>query len=209
MSDQPLNLQYGCGTCAPSDWVNFDVSPTLRLQHTPLIGLLLTLGRVSFPKNVRFGNVATKLPVGDGSCRLVYCSHVLEHLSLADFRHAIKETRRILEVGGIFRGVMPDLETYAKAYTQSNSPSAAVDFMMSTMLGCEERPKGAKSRIIDIFGNSRHLWMWDFKGLAAELENAGFRDIRRASFGDNPAPPFPSVEDEYRWKGSLGFECRK
>jgi hypothetical protein len=51
--------------------------------------------------------------------------------------------------------------------------------------------------------------MWDFTGLAAELADAGFKIMRRASFGDNPDPALRSVEEENRWIGCLGFECRK
>ena len=33
-------VQYGCGLSAPNEWINFDVSPTLRIQKIPIIGSL-------------------------------------------------------------------------------------------------------------------------------------------------------------------------
>ena len=36
MKDSKTNIyvQYGCGLCAPKEWVNFDVSPTLRKKNS-------------------------------------------------------------------------------------------------------------------------------------------------------------------------------
>ena len=105
--------------------------------------------------------------------------------------------------------MLPDLEVIVHQYVLDRSPEAAILFMNSTLLGATVRKKGAKGAIEDAFGNSRHLWMWDFKGLAKELADAGFRDIRRAQFNGNPAPHFAAVEDEDRRRDSLGFECRR
>ena len=109
-------VQYGCGLCAPLGWRNFDSSPTLRLQRLPLVGVALKSSEVVFPANVELGDVIKGLPVRTGSCQGVYCSHVLEHLALNDFRKALGETYRILASGGIFRLVVPDLERQVRNY---------------------------------------------------------------------------------------------
>lgn len=204
-----LFVQYGCGLSAPQGWRNFDASPTLRLQRLPIIGGLVTRGRVRFPANVAYGDVVRGLPLADASCDGIYCSHVLEHLSLADFRTALRESRRVLKPGGLFRGVMPDLAVIARAYVADPAPGAAVDFMNSTLLGAERRPRGLRGLVEEYFGNSRHLWLWDYKAAAAELEEAGFRDIRPAQFGDAAEPAFALVEEADRWQDALGFECRR
>jgi SAM-dependent methyltransferase len=200
-------VQYGCGLCAPVQWRNFDASPTLRLQRLPLAGRLLAQGRVVFPANAEYGDVVSGLPIADQACSAVYCSHVLEHLSLEDFRKALRETYRILKPGGTFRGVLPDMEIMIRDYVSDSSPDAAQRFMNATLLGVRDHRHGIRHAFEDAFGNARHLWMWDFKGLAQELARAGFRNIRRASFGDNAAPYFPAVEVKERWHDSLGFEC--
>ena len=51
--------------------------------------------------------------------------------------------------------------------------------------------------------------MWDYGSLARELRETGFRDIRRAAFGDSENAGFKGVEDPQRWDGCLGIECRK
>ncbi len=104
-------INFGCGLSVATDWLNYDASPTLRLQKLPLVGLLAkSLVRPRFPDLVLFGDIARRLPEESSSADLVYCSHILEHLSLDDFRLALTEVFRILKPGGVFRGVLPDLE---------------------------------------------------------------------------------------------------
>lgn len=208
MADSRL-VQYGCGLCAPKSWRNFDASPTLRLQRVPFLGRLIFGKRTRFPPNVEFGNVVDGLPLEGHSCDAVYCSHVLEHLSLQECRGALRETYRILRPGGIFRGVLPDLEIYVQDYVCNGSADAALEFMRKTLLGIIERPRGAIALGEQMMGNSKHLWMWDYKSLAAELHDAGFINIRRAIYGDSSEPAFAAVEDEDRWRDSLGFECNR
>ena len=205
-----LYAQYGCGLCAPADWRNFDTSPTLRLQKLPLIGRRVrNLGNEPFPKNVEYGDIVRGLPLPAGSCKAVYCSHVLEHLALDDFRVALKNTHSYLEEGGVFRFALPDLEKLAKDYLASDSPDAAATFMEETYLGKKTRTRGFNGFVRQYVGNSAHLWMWDYKGMAAELAQAGFRQIRRAEFGDSNDTHFAEVEELHRWQDCLGMECTK
>lgn len=204
-----LFVQYGCGASAPDGWVNFDASPTLRIQRWPLLGPILVSNRVRFPDGVRYGDIVSGLPLGDGCCRAVYCSHVLEHLSYEDCRLALKETHRILESGGTFRGVLPDLERHVHDYLATGTCDAALTFMSDTLLGQVRRPRGALALMHTAFGNTAHRWMWDFKSLESALQQAGFRSIRRAYFGDSQTSQFVAVENRSRWDGCLGFECTR
>jgi hypothetical protein len=201
-------VQFGCGLCAPGDWLNFDSSPTLRLQRLPVVGGLVPAGPYGrFPHNVRYGDIVAGLPVPEHSVELLYCSHVLEHLSLADLRTALRNCRRVLQSGGIFRLVLPDLEFLTSEYVSDPSPAAAIRFMQGTILGLETRPRGMPAMLRTWLGNSQHLWMWDFKGLAAELESVGFGSIHRASYNDSPVAAFRQVETADRWMNCLGIEC--
>ena len=203
-------VQYGCGWSAPEGWRNFDASPTLRFERIPLIGRLHTRNGQRFPGNVEYGDIVKGLPVAAQSCDGVYCSHVLEHLSLTDFRTALDNTWNILRpTGGTFRLVLPDLEYAAKRYMDDPSESAAHTFMMDTGLGSQRRDRGIWRFMVSWIGNSKHLWMWDFPSIAAELRRAGFADIRRAAFGDSPDAAFSEVEAEERWENCVGVECRR
>jgi SAM-dependent methyltransferase len=202
-----LYVQYGCGWSAPREWRNFDASPTLRFERLPLLGRLYTRNTTRFPDNVAYGDIVRGLPIAPESCAGVYCSHVLEHLALEDFRKAIRNSLRLLKRDGTFRLVLPDLEHEARTYLGNPAPDASLRFMRDTCLGEERRPRGLGGALAFWLGNSRHLWMWDFRSLSAELESAGFRNVRRATFGDSADPMFRFVEDRSRWQDSLGMEC--
>jgi len=205
-----VKVQFGCGLSAPVEWANYDSSPALRLQRLPVIGALVPAGRFGrFPANVKYGDITLGLPLPSNHAALLYSSHVLEHLSLEDMRRALRNCHRVLQPRGIFRMVLPDLERLVKRYSDDSSSDACIRFMQDTLLGSKSRPRGLAAFLRDRLGNSRHLWMWDFKGLAKELADAGFLDIRRAYFGDSPAQDFRLVEAADRWTDALGIECRK
>jgi len=214
MKDKKLYVQYGCGLSAPEGWLNFDASPTLRVQRIPFVGRIIKKNmRVSFPDNVIYGDIVKGLPVAPDSCYALYCSHVLEHLSLLDFRVALKNSFRILMPGGVFRCVLPDLEYLAKKYIaglQNQDASASIDFIGNgTLLGTLEKPKGLKSNLQHAFGNSKHLWMWDYYSLSSELKAAGFKNIVPTSYGKGADEMFRFVEDESRFDCALAIECTK
>jgi SAM-dependent methyltransferase len=196
-----LYVQYGCGLSCPAGWLNFDASPTLRLQRLPAIGRWCG-GTVRFPDGVRYGDIVKGLPLAAGTADGVYASHVLEHLTFADCAVALRNTFRLLKAGGLFRLVVPDLECRARQYlkrledgdTQANSW-----FMRAAGLGAEHRSRGAAALARATFGNSAHLWMWDEPAMAAALRQAGFADVRRCRFNDSADPAFRAVEDAGRY----------
>ena len=202
-------IHFGCGMCAPEEWTNFDCSPTLWLQRVPLLGRLAPVGPEGrFPRAVRYGDIVRGLPVPAETASLVYSSHVLEHLSLEDLRRALRNARRMMRPGAVFRSVLPDLAYLIKAYSADATADAAVKFMEHTLLGEQQRPRGIGGLARQWLGNSRHLWMWDYKALAAELQAAGFTGVRRAEFQDSDQEAFRIVETAGRWENALGVECR-
>ncbi|WP_088240455.1 class I SAM-dependent methyltransferase [Calothrix rhizosoleniae] len=212
-----LYVQYGCGLCAPDNWYNFDASPNLWLERFPVFGRLYAgrknLGgkriRQRFPSNIQYGDIVRGLPIEANSCCGVYASHVLEHLSLEDFRVALVNTYKILKPNGIFRLVVPDLEVIARHYISSHSSNAAIEFFNATGLGIRNRPKGLSAVTQAILGNGGHLWMWDYKSLKYKLEVQGFVEIRRAEFNDSADSNFSIVEDSGRFVNSVAVECKK
>jgi SAM-dependent methyltransferase len=190
-------------------WRNFDASPTLRFERLPLVGRMYTKNATRFPDCVEYGDIVKGLPVPDESCDAVYCSHILEHLAPDDLRAALRNSRAILKPGGVFRFVLPDLEILARRYLDNEEADACSHFMVQAHLGEQTRVRGISGLAKLWLGNSRHLWMWDFKGMRKELEQAGFRDVRRARFGDSTDPAFGHAESENMWCDCLGIECRK
>lgn len=206
-------VQYGCGLSAPKEWDNYDASPTLRIQKNPVLNLLFksSLNTV-FPGNVKYGDIVKGLPVKENSCMGVYCSHTLEHLSLEDFRQALRNTLKILQPGGIFRCVLPDLEVATRTYLKeldNGNREASIDYIGSILIGLKSRPKGIKRIAESVFGNAHHLWMWDKHSLAAELEKAGFKNIRTCVYNDSEDNMFSYVEDISRFNAAIALQCSK
>ena len=202
-------VQFGCGLCAPPTWRNFDAGPAFWLQkNLPFLKrAIVRRGFPDYPSNIEYGDVIAGLPVKEGSAQAVYCSHVLEHLALNEFRVTLQHVFSYLKPGGVFRLVVPDLEYCAKAYVASDGADAAITFMREAHLGEEQKSRGLRDKAKSLFGRSQHLTMWDYKGMAAELERAGFVRIRRASCNDAADPRFLDVEDRGRWDNCLGVEC--
>lgn len=92
-------LNLGCGNKYHKDWVNIDFVSNSEyvLQH----------------------NLLTGIPLEDNEVDVVYHSHVLEHFSKEDGFHFIEECFRVLNLNGILRIAVPDLESIAKEYLQN------------------------------------------------------------------------------------------
>lgn len=209
-----MNVQYGCGKCAPDNWINFDISPTLRLERLPIIGRFFTRKEWgAYPKNVRIGDILKGLPnIKDNSCDAVYCSHVLEHLPYYDLQIALKNTYNMLKKDGVFRLVVPDMEVYVNTYLQNKKDGdrwACNRLISSTLMANYEKPKSIIHKLSKSIGNSKHLWNYDFDSMSLELEKAGFKDIRRAELNDSENKDFLAVEDYGRFYLCLAIECKK
>lgn len=209
--DAARYIQFGCGLCAPASWRNFDAGPAFWIERNlPFLKpMLLKRGFPDYPANIEYGDVTRGLPVAPGTAEAVYCSHVLEHLALDEFRATLRNVFTHLRPGGVFRFVLPDLESLIRNYTTSQDPEAASHFMRDSWLGTDSQGRGASRLLRLLFGRSAHLWMWDEKNMTRELADAGFTAIRRAQIGDNPDPHFADVEDLGRWQDCLGMECRR
>lgn len=160
-----------------------------------------------FPSTIQYGDIIRGLPLAEASCAAIYCSHVLEHLALNDFRLALRNTFEYLLPSGRFRFVLPDLEELANAYVSNSDSNASMVFMKDSFLGHQIRPKGLSGLVRAWLGNSAHLWMWDYKSISKELAEVGFTNIRRAVFGDSGDAMFEAVEDQGRWHACLGVDC--
>lgn len=205
-----MNLHYGCGLDTVDGWHNCDASPTLRLQRLPLLGWIFKKWlKPRFPEAVFYGDIVRGMNLQPDSCEAIFCSHILEHLALEDFRIALRNTHSYLKPGGTCRILVPDFAQLVVAYQSNPKPEALSNFLRYSHLGRDRRPKGIKAIIREHLGNSHHLWMWDEKGMIAELQQAGFTGIRRCQAGDSANKSFLAVENPERFVAGLAIECRK
>lgn len=207
-------VQYGCGLSCPNEWLNYDSSPTLRLQKILLFGNIFKFfSKIKFPNNILVGDIVEGLPLKDNSVIGLYCSHILEHLSYNELIRALRNSYKILKNGGVFRIVLPDMEFYCRNYLksidQNSNQYACVDFMEATLLGKKERDKSFISFLKSFYGNSNHLWMWDYYSFSRILLETGFRNIKKCDFNDSKNKMFLKVEDQDRYTNCLSIEAIK
>lgn len=211
---QNLYVHYGAGRHAPKEWMNYDISPTLRIQKIPLLGKWLAKKAqgFNFPERLMVGDIVKGLPLPHASCKAIYCAHVIEHLTRDKADKALKNTYNLLQQGGVFRCVLPDLKIYTERYLKRSAagdPEAAHLFMREACLGTEGNHDGWRGPIRRSFGNYLHLWMWDAASFETALRQAGFSAIRPCKIGDGVDPFFKLVERESRFLDALAYECVK
>ncbi|MBC7655484.1 MAG: methyltransferase domain-containing protein [Oligoflexus sp.] len=163
---------------------------------------------------MNIGDIVKGLPeIENNSCDNIYSSHVLEHLSYEDMKMALSNTYNMLKMGGTFRFVIPDMEYFINEYLdnkKAGNKNACNQLMSATLMGEQNNIRGLKNKIIDILGNSRHQWNYDFDSMFQELQLVGFKNIRRAYFNDSTITDFIEIEDLGRWGTyCLGIVCSK
>tara|TARA_B100000242_G_scaffold293033_1_gene269922 strand:+ start:1144 stop:1833 length:690 start_codon:yes stop_codon:yes gene_type:complete len=204
-----IYVQYGAGNIAIEGWLNFDASPTLRLQKIPIIGRIFKK-KIIFDKNILFGDIVKGLPIKPNSIQGLFASHVLEHLAYDDAITTLKNSFTMLKPGGCFRLIVPDLQFYLDNYNTKLSTNgkkrklAAYEFNLLSGLGRKESLNSLFARFKRTFGNSSHLWMWDYPSLAAELKKVGFINISKFRRGSSKDKMFLKPERDYQFSGSIG-----
>jgi len=109
-------LNLGCGHRFNSEWTNINFIST-------------DAGVIAY-------NLLQGIPFPDETFRLVYCSHLLEHLPQEKARPFIQECLRVLQPEGVVRLVVPDLQNIVKTYLKiladfesgNRSPSLDADY---------------------------------------------------------------------------------
>ena len=212
-----IYIQYGAGNQHVPGWINFDASPTLRIQKMPLLGRLLK-NRLNciFDDEVLYGDIVKGLPIKDESADYVFCSHILEHLALADFHTAIANTFSILKHGGRLRVIVPDLRLDINDYFHSITSDvtairqqASINFLRNSCLGMPMSRKSLIERLSYLYGNSGHRWMWDSESLSAALSQHGFIDIKPFKKNDSDDEMLLRPERPHQFERGIAYQCRK
>jgi predicted SAM-dependent methyltransferase len=137
---------------------------------------------------------------------------MMNHLALDEFRKAMANTRRMLQEGGIFRCVVPDMAWIAREFlrrVESGGHGASAYLMDATDLGKRVRPHGLHAIIHQCLRTSEAQWMWDRLSLTHELEEQGFRQIRPCASGDCEDPMFALVEQDRSYINAVALEARR
>lgn len=175
-------LNLGSGRNPLSGWMNADINPFSGAQ----IWL----------------DLRDRWPIDDGTVRVVYSRHCMEHFTEKDLRSIIRQSYRVLQPGGGVRIGVPSLETAIQQYLRR-------DFAFAGWLPQTEPL--AKTFIRYITDNGNHPILLDFEYLQRILEDAGFVGTTRQSGGASElieSPLLSPGDREGDWV-TLYIEARK
>lgn len=150
-------LHVGCGTNRFPGWVNADIDPRADL--------IVFLER--------------KLPFADGSLDRIYSEHVIEHVPYAVAVRFFREARRALRPGGVMRIAMPDLDELVERYRDDWRNQDWLTWPEFSFIR-------TRAEMINLaFRGWGHQHLYNREELARALEEAGFRDVRFAAWGQS------------------------
>lgn len=154
----------GCGTHREPGWINADASDDAEQR------LILSENE--------------PLPFLDGELEAVFSEHFLEHVSLRDGIHFLRESGRVLTRGGTFRVSCPDLDVIVSLLQPGNEQWKALARVYESIGDFSPGALAYPEQVVNwaFYGHS-HRYLWSFRQLKTELERSGFADIRRMPFG--------------------------
>lgn len=166
-----LKLHVGAGTSHLPGWVNIDVHPA----------------ELSI-------NINRGLPFADASARLIYASHMFEHLYYpGEALRFLAECRRVLRPGGRLRLVVPDMEAYIRAYAESDD-----SFFEHRRRTWTNLPEG-RTHLEEFLAYAgagpgpasfleSHKYGYDYQTLAKALTAVGFTGVVRSRCMESELP---------------------
>jgi len=192
---KPYKLNIGPGL----NWVKTDAS-WLSVDIDPDLAEIV----VDF-------NSFERLPLDNGSVCCVYGSHVFEHMSIFRSQKVLNEIYRVLQDGGVFRLILPDVEKSIKEYIKSNhdfllfkrrKERALQDRKINyTLFECMREDFLSPNGQEYLLGKDTlaHQNAWDFETIEAHLTRAGFNrnKINKMAFQKSNCDYF-SFEGTYK-----------
>lgn len=212
-NDNVIKINLGSGLSITEGWINIDSSLNAFLSRYPkfILILLYKLNNLVLKKvynsKLRLSqeeflnilkdnkfihhNLEYGLPFEDESVDYIYSSHFFEHLFKDDAQKVIRESFRVLKVGGIIRIGVPDLDQVISFY-QNGEKEKALRILYS---------ESKKSHY------SYHRYMYDFDLLYDLMIKCGFHNIRRCEYQNGNIPDVEKLDG--LWDDTLFIEALK
>jgi predicted SAM-dependent methyltransferase len=161
-----LQLHLGCGTVRLDGWINIDLVAAADLRL----------------------DVRERLPFGDGSARLIYHEHLMEHLTLDEGRRCLHDWFRLLQPGGSLRIATPDLQYLVERYQGAWRDQAWLALPEYAFIQTRAEMMNVAFRWWD------HRYLYDGEELERRLREAGFGTVRRCTLGESAVPGLARLE---------------
>lgn len=128
------------------------------------------------------------LPYPDETFNGAYSEHALEHLYPNQAIGLLREIRRVLRPGAVFRCGVPDLEKYINFYLGNPVDPEFAKFRS----GCEA--------IWSLTQNWGHLSVWDAAMLTSTLREVGFAEAHQTSYREGKNSELLLDQPARRWE---------
>ena len=188
---QYKGLHLGCFDCPLEGWLNTDITPHIRIARIPgAAELVYRAGKMTKERwrqhrqgifrKVRYLNVSKSFPYPDNSFGAVFSSHMLEHLPAEQGRLCVSECHRVLQVGGVCRITIPDLDKIVEAYSPSSAESWLQKFYFD----------GSNAAF-----KNRHHWYYNSVSLISLLRSVGFSEVYRCEYRQGRCPDIDVLDN--------------
>ena len=169
-----LRIHLGCGTDVRPGWVNIDVGAP-RAD-----GLVIRY-------DLRRG-----LPLGSGTCELIYSSHFFEHLDYRAGVRLMRDCHRALRPGGVLRFAMPNFRGSFAAYVQRDTDYWELTDICQTLPYVEPGTETLVDHInYGVYQFGEHKTIYDEEKLIALLRWIGFQSVSESTFTPEIDPDDP------------------
>jgi len=210
-------LNVGCGNKPIKGWINIDNSPAIKLASQPqLYRLFKTFGFlnenqvqfIEWNKNnkIVFADISREIPAPNDSIRIIYSSHMLEHLSCSDAEKFLVKSMEKLSHGGSIRLVVPDLKKIINEYLINPD---ADSFMENMMVSAPEINTLKQKISVLLRGYRHHQWMYDENSLLKVLDKIGYKNVVSLKAGETTIDHVGNLDLFERQENSLYVEAKK
>jgi predicted O-linked N-acetylglucosamine transferase (SPINDLY family)/predicted SAM-dependent methyltransferase len=174
---EKMKIHLGCGTNYIKGWLNVDLDSPLADEYA---------------------DFRNPLPYADASADYIFNEHFLEHITREEGLAFLKECRRVLKIGGIFRVSTPDLRWLAAQYSSGKLDEwGDVGWVPET--SCRLLNEGMRR-----WG---HQFVYDLPELSAILREAGFSDVYQVKYRESSCHELAGLECR-PWHQELIVEAR-
>ena len=174
-------LQLGTGSNPLPGWLNTDIVDFRRMRE------------------VVYLDVTRPFPLPTGAFDLVYCEHMLEHLTYVEGRRCLEECRRVLRPGGRIRVATPSLDRLRRLYEEEKTELSERYIRWSIDTFVPEADGYLAGFVVNnMFRNWGHEFVYDAQTLTHILGRAGFVDLEEWPVGESSEADFVGIERHMR-----------
>ena len=174
-------LQLGTGSNPMDGWLNTDISDYRRRNE------------------VVYLDARRPFPLPDQAFDLVFCEHMIEHLTYAEGRRCLGECFRVLRSGGRIRVATPSLDRLVRLYGDTLGDLEQRYLRWSIDTFARDGDAYLPGFVVNnMFWNFGHRFVYDEGTLRHTLETVGFVGAESCAVGESGDPRLVGLERHMR-----------